>query len=126
MSASETQMQLSLGGLPVEDWRARFDDGSYPERFWSWLSNNVHVLDAFVKLALRTQAAGAEHYSADGLCHVLRWRSSLTDGLREPKRNPYKINNSYVAGLARLAMELHPRLQGFFETRSPPRREEAA
>ena len=116
------QHPLSLSGPPVDDWRARFDDGTYPKAFWDWLSDNIHVLNAFAKLALRTQARGIQHYSADGLCHVLRFGSAI----RDANRSGYKINNSYVAGLARLAMVLHPRLDGFFTTRTPPGRQEAA
>lgn len=110
------QFPLPLGQGPLNEWRARFDDGTYPDQFWEWLSDNMHILNAFVKLALRTQARGVERYSADGLCHVLRWRTEI----RDRSQSAFKINNTYVAGLARLAMGLQPGLRGFFITRTPP------
>lgn len=76
----------------------------------------MHVLNAFVKLSLRTQARGVQRYSADGICHVLRWHTEI----RGHDRSGFKINNTYVAGLARIAMNLQPALRGFFITRTPP------
>ena len=113
------QQVLPLGRGPLDSWRERFDDGTYPEGFWEWLDDNMHVLNAFVKLALRTQARGVSRYSADGICHVLRWHTEV----RERSRSGFKINNTYVAGLARIAMNLQPGLRGFFITRTPPGRE---
>ena len=112
----QSQQTLSLGPSPADDWRAKYDDGTYPAGFWEWLADNMHVFQEFVRLALRTQARGQRRWSADGLCHVLRWRTAV----REHSDAGFKINNCATAGLARLAMEVSPRLRGFFEIRQPP------
>ncbi len=114
----QSQHTLPLGPTPVEDWRAKYDDGTYPAGFWEWLADNMHIFQEFVRLALRTQARGQRRWSADGLCHVLRWRTAV----REHSDAGFKINNCATAGLARLAMEVSPRLRGFFEIRQPPLR----
>ena len=110
----KSQGSLPLGPPPVNDWRARYDDGTYPVGFWEWLGENLHVHEAFVRLALRVRAR-RDHYSADCLCHVLRFESDVRG-----RGDEFKINNTYVSGLSRLAMEVSPRLRGFFEIRQPP------
>lgn len=114
--SAQPQQVLPLGRGPLDSWRARFDDGTYPEGFWDWLDDNMHVLNEFVKLSFRTKARGVPRYSADGICHILRWHTEV----RSRGRDGLKINNTYVAGLARLAMNLQPGLRGFFVTRTPP------
>ena len=109
----ESQESLPLGPPPVNDWRAKYDDGTYPVAFWDWLTDNMHVLEAFVRLALRVRAR-REHYSADCLCHVLRFESDVRG-----RGDEFKINNTYVSGLSRLTMGVSPRLRGFFEIRQP-------
>jgi hypothetical protein len=116
LQMQQSQQTLPLGPTPVNDWRAKYDDGTYPVGFWEWLADNMHVFQEFVRLALRTQARGQRRWSADGLCHVLRWRTAV----REHSDSGFKINNCATAGLARLAMEVNPRLRGFFEIRQPP------
>ena len=112
----QSQQTLPLGPSPVDNWRAKYDDGTYPAGFWEWLADNMHVFQEFVRLALRTRARGQRRWSADGLCHVLRWRTAV----REHSDAGFKINNCATAGLARLAMEVSPRLRGFFEIRQSP------
>ncbi|MHB1869622.1 MAG: hypothetical protein ACYCT1_02040 [Steroidobacteraceae bacterium] len=110
----ESQGSVPVGSPPVDDWRAKYDDGTYPVAFWDWLTDNMHVFEEFVRLALRVRARRA-HYSADCLCHVLRFESDVRG-----RGDEFKINNTYVSGLSRLAMEVSPRLRGFFEIRQPP------
>ena len=102
-------------------YRAAFDDGTYPSGFWTWLEDNEHILEAFIRLARRTRKAGVARWSADAICHVLRWQTAI----RERGAGTLKINDHCTAGLARLTMRLCPDLAGFFETRTPPARAEA-
>jgi hypothetical protein len=54
------------------------------------------------------------HYSARTIIEVLRHYSALEDCDKS-----FKINNVIATSLSRLSMEMFPRLNGFFETRSP-------
>lgn len=105
----------------VREWRRKYDDGSYPRDFWPWIAENRHVFDAFVRLALLSRRRGTSRWSADGLCHVLRWRTEVSEKYRSRARH-FKIDNCATAGLARLAMCVSPSLRGFFEIRDPPQR----
>ena len=103
----------------VREWRRKYDDGSYPRDFWPWLAENRHVFDAFIRLARLSRRRGIKRWSADGLCHVLRWRTEVNQRYRSRARH-FKIDNCATAGLARLVMRVSPRLRGFFELREPP------
>ena len=102
----------------VREWRRKYDDGSYPRDFWPWLTENRHVFDAFMRLARLSRRRGIRRWSADGLCHVLRWRTEVSEKYRSRTRH-FKIDNCATAGLARLAMCVSPSLRGFFEIRDP-------
>jgi hypothetical protein len=108
---------LSGSELDAQACRTRYDDGTYPDDFWDWLAENRHLLHAFALIALETKAAGLKRWSADAICHVLRWQTAM----RERGQVELKINNNCTAGLARLTMRLYPSLEGFFVTRQPPR-----
>lgn len=114
------QQRRELLGLArpesVDDWRRRFEDGSYPTDFWTWLADNRHVLEAFIKTALEEKARGRARWSARSIFHVLRWQSQIAEG----GQKIVKVNNNATAGLARLAPRLEPKLQGFFITRGAP------
>jgi hypothetical protein len=67
----------------------------------------------FVRIALELRQSGWRSYTAQGICEHVRMRVAL-------KRGPQaglKVNNNYVAFLAREAMATEPRLKGMFETR---------
>ena len=84
--------------------------------FQKWVHGKCggELANAFIRLAWRLHKRGFEHYSADAICHRLRWHYDLRNG---PDSDGFKINNSHVAKLARFAMEREPRLKDFFETR---------
>lgn len=103
----------------VCQWQRKYDDGSYPREFWPWLAENRHVFDAFMRLARLSRRRGIRRWSADGLCHVLRWRTEVSERYRSRARH-FKIDNCATAGRARLAMCVSPSLRGFFELREPP------
>lgn len=119
MSTALEQMSLELPA--PRSRRDRFDDGTYPDGFWEWLDDNEHVLTAFIEIALEAKRRKFRRWSADAICHVLRWQTAV----REGGESKLKINDHATAGLARLARELHPELRDFFKTRRPPARAEA-
>jgi len=88
----------------------------WPADFWDWLRENTHVYREFATLALKTRRSGIRKWSAMGICEVLRWQTAI----REGGQDHLKLNNNANAGLARLAMFLHPELVGFFQIRKPP------
>jgi hypothetical protein len=90
------------------------DDGSYPRGFFDWVESNWPIYLRFVALAKRAKRANLRRWSADAICHVLRWETAL----RERSDSGFKINNNRTAGLARLAMALEPDLKGFFVVRT--------
>lgn len=107
--------------MNVETLRTQYDDGSYPDGFWDWLEDNMHVLEQFIGIAEQAKARGYQHWSARGISEVLRWQSSM----REHGQDALKVNDHSTPGLARLAMKLRPELEGFFETRVQSGKREA-
>lgn len=84
------------------------------DQFALWLSNNRHIYNAFVELALRTkQNSRKRRWSADAIFHVLRWETAM----RQQGDTEFKLNNNYTAPVARLAMAENPELDGFFQLR---------
>lgn len=72
----------------------------------------LEVCNKFVELAQRVKDAHHRRYSADAILHQIRWFYTI-----EQRRIHFKINNNWSSVLARWAMENHPELEGFFETR---------
>ena len=87
-------------------------DDSLDARFARFLVECPDVYPEFVQIAKDLRTAGRERYSADAICHVIRYfrdTRGASDG--------FKVNNDYTSRLARKAMAEHPELAGFFETR---------
>ena len=72
----------------------------------------LEVCDKFIQLARKVKELHYRRYSADAILHQIRWFYTI-----EQKRAHFKINNNWSSLLARWAMDHHPDLQGFFETR---------
>lgn len=96
-------------GLPTEENGRRL---SLEERFARLLERCPDLYPQFVRIALDLRRRGHPRYSADGVGHVLRWHRAVA---RES--NDWKINNNYIALLARKAMAECEELAGFFELR---------
>jgi len=88
-----------------------FDDG-YPAGFWNWLARNKPIYNDFAAKALAISRR-RDHYSARAILHVIRYETALKDS-----EGVVKINNIWSPGMARLFMEEHPELRGFFKTRN--------
>ena len=77
-----------------------------------WVKDNSAVYRRFCYVARKAKQGGMKRWSARGVIHVLRWKSTIQDS--DPT---FKINNNISPMLARQAMQDHPELKGFFEVR---------
>ena len=106
----------------VEVLERRHEDGTYYTGFWEWLPDNWHIYEGVVALAREAMdVEDREYWSVDALCHILRWQTSI----RDRSQTRLKINDHCTSGLARLIMAREPDLEGFFQIRTPPGKEEA-
>lgn len=88
-------------------------DRTITERFEAWLAARPEMLPAFVRVARQLRQAGHDRYSADGIFHILRWER-IAEG---KDADGWTVNNVFSSRMARLVMERHKDLEGFFETR---------
>ena len=97
----------------------RFARRVYRPWFWKWLETNQHILDIFTEHAFKARSMGFEKYGATGIIGVIRWhsREREIDALSEfSEESSFKISNDACSGLARLVMDMHPELDGLFDT----------
>lgn len=80
--------------------------------FVSWLPDNLHIWDAFVKEAFKVIGKGFAHYSARTIIHVMRHHSALHE-----ENGEWKINNNHSPYLARLFALRYPQHEDLFEYR---------
>jgi hypothetical protein len=83
------------------------------ERFEAFDQEHPEIHRMFVQIALDLLRSGHRRYSADGICHVIRWHRATSGA----DAAGFKINNVFTRCYARKAMLEHPELIGFFETR---------
>lgn len=76
----------------------------------------------FERLALEVAATGRKRFSADAICHRIRWFEEI-----ERRNASFHLNNNITSVLARWFLDRHPKLkaQRFFELRQS-RGEQAA
>ena len=70
------------------------------------------VLEA-TKRAFALKARGFRSFSMDAIFHSIRWDASITLG----PNHGFKVNDQMSAHMARLLMNRHPELEGFFQLR---------
>lgn len=85
--------------------------------FEQFILDNPHVWKLFVRFAMEVIDTGRDHYSADAICHRIRWHVDIETRDREG----FKINNNYTAFLARRFEGVFPEHMGFFRTREQKR-----
>lgn len=74
-------------------------------------NRNIQLLADFIVLSF--EAKKTHHfYGSKAIFEELRWNKE-----HKGKARDYKLCNQYTPDLARLAMHLEPKLQGFFKTR---------
>ncbi len=74
-------------------------------------SENPEIWNAFVLIARKAKARGFKHYSAYGVCQIIRWETAVhgNDG--------FKMSNNYQPDYARKMMKEYPEFDGFFRLR---------
>lgn len=82
------------------------------ENFKAFHLKHPEVWALFKGLTLKLIKAGHKSYSADAVCHQIRWHYDI-----EGVANDIKINNNYTANYARLFEVAHPEHAGFFRKR---------
>ena len=82
---------------PVDFYKLK---SKLPAGFIKWFTSGegISVWTDFEKRACM-MARRRDHYSADAICHVIRWHTAIMGG------DDFKLNNNWVSGLARVWME---------------------
>ena len=87
-------------------------------RFRKFHRANPMVWELFVRFANQAIKAGHKCYSADAICHRIRWWKNVeTKNVEADGSDEFKINNNYVAYYGRLFMHRFPEHKGFFRVR---------
>lgn len=81
--------------------------------FLKFHTDNPIVWELFTKFTLRLIERGFKHYSADAICHRIRWEVDV-----EIKDGEFKLNNNYTSRYARLFHKTFPQYAGFFRNRT--------
>jgi hypothetical protein len=84
------------------------------ERFAAFDGAHPEVFAEFKRLALEARRRGHEHYSADGILHVVRWHTSVNP----QKDEGFKINNDFSSRYARKLIAEDGTFATFFELRA--------
>lgn len=99
-------MNTFTAGLPLFSRASK-------DAFDKFHAENPDVWRHFEKFTLELIEAGHLHYSADAVCHRIRWHLDVEtkseDGL--------KLNNNYTAHYARLFAARYPQHATFFRCR---------
>lgn len=82
------------------------------QRFEAFDRDHPEVYELFRRFALEARFAGHEHFSADAICHRIRWETSVVT-----RGEAFKINNNYTAFFARKLMAEDRRFAEFFRVR---------
>ena len=111
MDATATQaVQMPLFAAVVEPEYRR--EMSIRERFDAFHAANPHIAALLAEMALALRRNGRTRYGIKALVEALRYQYSV-----QTRGDDFKINNDFTAHYARLLMDEHPALAGFFETR---------
>ena len=84
------------------------------EQFYAFHTSNREVADELALLAFDLQDKGHKRGGMKMLFEVLRWQRMMRTS--DPS-SEFKLNNNYTSHYARLLADIHPRFEGFFETR---------
>lgn len=97
-------------------------DYDYRDDFKKWLVDNPAVWQAFTsKVTEAYMHSHKSRFSARAIMEIIRWETMVHE-----RDITFKINNNYVADLARLVMEVQPQLKGYFQIRGSSLRRDAA
>jgi hypothetical protein len=82
------------------------------DNFDVYNKENPDIYSLFEKYAMEASKHRSK-YSAKIIFHIIRWNTMLSG-----KDSEYKIDDGWISHYARLFMDKHPELNGFFETRT--------
>ena len=106
---------MTSAQLTLDDYTAPAPAPTNYDRFFAFHSANPHILRTIIQEALCMKFAGGDKRgSVKRIVESLRWNPAFRT---DTQGGEYKLNNTHVAYYARLAMDIEPRLRGFFETR---------
>ena len=88
--------------------RPRYD--TLAARAEAWIAANPRAVALFERYALQMATAGRK-FGMKALAERVRWEASLATS------GEFKVNNSYVAHVARWLVKKHPQLKGYMEFR---------
>lgn len=111
LDPDEAREQASLFGLPYDTP----EEQTITDRFMAWIKteNGRVVFDLFVNHALDAYDAGLKKIGAKAIWERLRWSLLVEKKVEEE----YKMNNSHVSRIVRMAVRQHPCLETMFEFR---------
>lgn len=81
--------------------------------FQAFHDANPGVWELFQKFTFELISKKFKHYSADAVCHQIRWHTAVITNDRD-----FKLNNNYTSRYARLFHKAHSQHSNFFRTRS--------
>ena len=81
--------------------------------FYAFNEANPHVYRRIVQLARKAKMRGLEHYSMDGIFHVMRWEIAI----RTKSSDQFRLNDHHTSFYARMVDEREDDLKGFFTLR---------
>lgn len=93
--------------LPFPDDKPSIDD-----RFLAFHRANPGVYELFKQYAEKAMAAGFKRFSADMICHRIRWYHHIERG-----EGGFSMNDHFTSRYARLLVSADARFAGFFELR---------
>ena len=100
-----TATQTAIDFLPGPDFGLR-------DRWQAFHIANPQVYTLFKRFAFEAINAGHLHYSADAICHRVRWHTSMVT-----RDDHFKINNNWAPYYARQFMSDFPEHDEFFRLR---------
>jgi hypothetical protein len=81
-------------------------------RFARFNANNPALLKVIEGIALDLRGRGFQHFGMKAIFERVRWLYAI-----KTVGDEYKLNNDFTALYARLLMDQHPSLKGFFRLR---------
>ena len=83
-------------------------------KFLEFDAANPHVWDLFCRLVDRAIAAGQRRWSADAICHLIRWHYVV-----ETRSDcGFRLNDHHVTFYARRWVAAHPERASFFQIKT--------
>jgi hypothetical protein len=86
------------------------------DNFLTYHRQNPHVYEQFKRFAYELKKAGRSHFGAKAIAERIRFETAIKGN------DDFKLNNNYVACMARLMVFEDPTFSDFFQLRSTARR----